>query len=190
MRIGLLTDTHQPSDRKTLYEEIYDVFADVDLILHGGDIVHHMVLDWLDDIAPVMACRGNNDYGWDDRRMKEVVVLEIEGHRLAMRHDMEPEDRPIDELLRRYWKGEHYDILVTGDTHFERVDFRDGVLQVNSGSPTLPHLWSTRKGTVGLLDIERGRVEARIVRIGETDGRPNPGIEYHYTPETGVVRLG
>ena len=31
------------------------------------------------------------------------------------------------------------DIMVTGDTHVERIDYREGVLQINSGSPTLPH---------------------------------------------------
>lgn len=191
MRIGLISDTHQPNDVKHLWPEVYEAFAGVDLILHGGDINDPVVLDWLEEIAPTLACRGNNDIGWSDPRMTDTVVLELEGLRLAMRHDMEPESRPIDELLGRYWGGERYDILIAGDTHFELIDHRDGVLQLNSGSPTLPHHWSTRLGTVGLLEIGDGRViEARMVRLGHTEGRPNPGIEYHFTPETGVLRLG
>lgn len=190
MRIGLISDTHQPSDRRSLWDEVHTAFAGVDLILHGGDIVHPMVLDWLEDIAPVLAARGNNDFGWDDPRMKDIQEVEAHGLRLAMCHEMEPEDRPIDVLVQRYLRGERYDIIVTGDTHFERLDYREGVLQVNSGSPTHPHLWSTRLGTVGILDIEPGRLEARIVRLGETEGRRNPGIEYRYTPEEGVVCLG
>lgn len=191
MRIGLITDTHQPSEVKHLWPEVYTAFAGVDLILHGGDIVDASVLDWLEEIAPTLACRGNNDYGWDDPRMTETVELELEGLRIGMRHDMEPEDRPIETLMERYWKGKTFDILVTGDTHFERVDYRDGVLQLNSGSPTLPHHWSTRLGTVGLLEIANGAVvEARIQRLGHTEGRRNPGIEFLYRPDTGVVRLG
>lgn len=191
MRIGLISDTHQPSELKNLWPEVYTAFAGVDLILHGGDIVHSMVLDWLDEIAPTLACRGNNDYGFDDRRMSDNVVLEFEGLRIAMRHDMEPEDRPIATLLERYWKGERFDILIAGDTHFEFIDHRDGVLQINSGSPTLPHHWSTRLGTVGLLEIAAGRiVEARILKLGDTEGRRNPGVESRFTPGTGVVRLG
>ena len=190
MRIGLLTDTHQPSEQKTLWPEIYTAFAGVDLILHGGDIVHPMVLDWCEQIAPTRACRGNNDTGWDDPRMEEVVLMDVEGYRLGMVHAIEPEDRPIEHLLRQYFKGEHLDIFVSGDTHVERLDYRDGVLQINSGSPTLPHLWSTRLGTVGLLDITPGRIEAKIIKLGETPERRNPGIEWSYKPETGVVRLG
>ena len=188
MRIGLLTDTHQPSDRRTLWDEVYTAFKGVDLIMHGGDIVHPMVLDWLEDIAPVVAARGNNDNGWDDSRMKDIVWLDVEGKRIAMLHAMEPENRPIHLLRKNYLNDEHVDIIVTGDTHFERIDYREGVLQVNSGSPTLPHLWSTRLGTVGILEITKDRVEAYIKKLGETEGRRNPGIEYTYTPELGVIK--
>ncbi|MEX2447019.1 MAG: metallophosphoesterase family protein [Dehalococcoidia bacterium] len=188
MRIGLLSDTHQPSDRATLWDEIYTAFDGVDLIMHGGDIVHPMVLDWLDEIAPTIACRGNNDMGWDDPRMQEVVWKEVDGLTIAMAHAIEPENRPIAELQRLYFDNQPMDIMITGDTHMERIDHREGVLQINSGSPTLPHLWSTRLGTIGLVDINDGCVEARIVKLGETEGRRNPGIEYTYTRETGVIR--
>ncbi len=130
------------------------------------------MLDWLEEIAPTLACRGNNDYGWNDPLMTETVALEIEGARLGVRHAMEPEDRPIETLMERHWKGKAFDILVTGDTHFERIDYRDGVLQLNSSSPTLPHHGSTRLGTVGLLEIANGTVtDARVVRLRHTLGR-------------------
>ena len=191
MLIGLISDTHQPSELKNLWPEVYTAFAGVDLILHGGDIVSPSVLDWLEEIAPTLACRGNNDYGWDDPRMTETVVLELEGLRIAMCHDMEPEDRPVQTLLDRYWNSEKFDILIAGDTHRELIYHRDGVLQMNSGSPTLPHHWSTRLGTVGLLEIAGGSiVEAKILRLGHSVGRSNPGIEFSFRPETGVLRLG
>ena len=66
MRIGLVTDTHLPSTIRELWDEVRVAFAGVDLILHGGDIVSPRVLDWLDDIAPTRAARGNNDGGWED----------------------------------------------------------------------------------------------------------------------------
>ena len=190
MLIGLISDTHQPSERGSLWEEVYEVFKGVDLILHGGDIQHPMVLDWLEEIAPVLAVRGNNDFGWDDPRMQDLQWLEVEGLRIGMAHAIEPEDRPIQILREYYFDGEHIDVMISGDTHMERIDYRDGVLQINSGSPTQPHLWSTRLGTVGLLEIDGDRLEARIIRLGETEGRHNPGVEYTYTRETGVIRHG
>jgi putative phosphoesterase len=180
MRIGLLTDTHLPSTIRNLWDEVREVFAGVDLILHGGDIVTPRVLDWLEEIAPTLAARGNNDSGWDDPRVQDVHWLDLAGWRLALIHDMEPEERPIAELKQFHLKGAHADIIVTGHTHFERLDYRDGVLQINSGSPTHPHLWSTRPGTVGLLDLTPGKITARIIRLRETPDLANPGKELFF----------
>ena len=139
MRIGLLSDTHLPGTIRTLWEEVKVAFKDVDLILHGGDIVTSGVLDWLEQIAPVLAAVGNNDVGWDDdSRCQHRHVLDLEGWRLGLIHDMEPEDRPMDYLRDYYFKGEQVDIIVTGHTHRERIDYRDGVLQINSGQSDPP----------------------------------------------------
>jgi len=187
MRIGLLTDTHLPSTIRELWDEVKVAFAGVDLILHGGDIVTPRVLDWLEDIAPTLAARGNNDGGWEDPRMQDVQWLDLEGWRVAMVHDMEPEDRPIDHLKRCYLKGEHADVIITGHTHFERLTYREGVLQINSGSPTHPHLWSTRLGTVGILDLTPGKIIAKVCKLGETPGLQNPGQELFFDLEAHLI---
>jgi putative phosphoesterase len=183
-RIGILSDTHMPAELRVLYEEVRIAFEGVDLILHAGDINNLVVLDQLEEWAPVLAVRGNHDRGLVDRRLDDHQRLDIEGYRLVMVHDMEPEDDPIDDLCRRYLRGKRPDIMVTGHTHFERLDYREGVLQVNSGSPVQPHLRSTRMGTVAVLDIEPGQVRARIVRIGETPDKPNPGVEQFFDGAT------
>ena len=138
------------------------------------------MLDWLEELAPTLAARGNNDGGWEDVRLDDIQWLTLEGWRIAMIHDMEPEERPIATLKDIYLRGEHADIIITGHTHFERLDYRDGVLQINSGSPTHPHLWSTRLGTIGLLDIVPGKSVARIVRLGESPEMKNPGEELFF----------
>ncbi len=183
MRIGLVTDTHLPSTIRDLWDEVRVAFEDVDMILHGGDIVSPRVLDWLEDIAPTRAARGNNDSGWEDPRLEDIQWLTLEGWRIVMVHDMEPEERPIAALKDMYLRGEHADIIITGHTHFERLDYRDGVLQINSGSATHPHLWSTRLGTVGVLDIEPGNIVARILRLGESSDLKNPGRELFFDLE-------
>jgi uncharacterized protein len=188
-RIGILSDTHMPAGLRVLWDEVRVAFEGVDLILHSGDIAHPMVLDQCEQWAPVLAALGNNDFGMSDPRVSERQLLEAEGFRIAMVHDMEPEDEPIEDLRHRYLNDAAADVFVTGHTHFERMDFRDGVLQVNSGSAVHPHLWSTRLGTVAVLDLQPGRVQARIVRLGESAGLRNPGIEYHFDGAV-VHRLG
>jgi putative phosphoesterase len=187
-RVGILADTHMPASVRTLWDEVGVAFGGVDLILHAGDIVLPSVLDELEAIAPVLAARGNNDSGWHDARLAETQRLDLEGYRIAMVHDMEPEDEPIDVLRRKYLGGEDADVMITGHTHFERLAWRDDTLQVNPGSPVHPHLWSTRLGTVALLELAPGTLRARIVRLGEHEGLRNPGIAYEFDGEE-VLRV-
>jgi putative phosphoesterase len=184
MRIGLITDTHLPAARKRLWDEVHTVFAGVDLIWHGGDIVWPMVLDELEEIAPTFAAQGNNDVGWKDPRLARTQWLDVDGYRLAMVHDMEPEDEPIEMLWRQYLGGRRADVMVTGHTHFERMDFRDGVLQINTGSAIHPHLWSTRLGTVGILEVDSSGIRAEIIRLGELEGLRNPGVAHRFDGTT------
>ena len=61
MRIGLISDTHIPHDAKAIPPQVKEVFRGVDLILHAGDIYLSSVLDELEEIAPVLAARGDDD---------------------------------------------------------------------------------------------------------------------------------
>src|SRR5437763_3185242 len=110
MRIGLLSDTHLPGERRTMWDDVRTAFQGTDLILHAGDIVHPMVLDWLEEIAPVLAAQGNNDRFWSDPRMAQMQFLDVDGWRIGMVHDMEPEERPINYLLKTYLKNERVDV--------------------------------------------------------------------------------
>jgi putative phosphoesterase len=190
MLIGLISDTHQPSERKDLWDEARLVFAGVDLILHAGDIVHPIVLDWLQEIAPVLAARGNNDLGIDDTRIEEMQVVDVEGQRIVVVHDLVREQGKIDRMALGPSGRGRPDVVISGHTHLESLCLRDGMLQLNPGSATLPHQMSTRLGTVGLLEIDAAYMSARIIRLGHSEGKPNPGIEYAYTPESGVAVLG
>jgi putative phosphoesterase len=84
MRIGLISDTHIPTAAKELWPQIYDAFRGVDLIMHAGDLMVPEVIDWLEEVAPVMAVWGNGDFGgWqrtvppDDPRLSEAKVLVV-----------------------------------------------------------------------------------------------------------------
>ena len=175
MIIGLLTDTHLPNmirDLDELGPEPAQFFSSVDLILHGGDLIATRVLDWCEQFAPVVCADGNNDI-YEDPRTKEVQMLEIEGWKLGMVHSLEGEHRPMSELQRLF--PSPVDIMVAGHSHQERLEHRDGVVLLNSGSITFPRHKELRLGTVGLLELKPGSLHAEIICIGETNGRPNPG---------------
>lgn len=189
MRVALISDTHLPSLMRTpddLGPELARFLSGFDLILHGGDVVRPYLLDWCEQFAPVVAARGNND-SFDDPRLQAIQYLELEGWRIGMVHELRPEDRPVRELLDSAFEGRDLDIIIAGDTHLERLEHRDGVAVINSGSPTLPHHKEMRLGTVGFLDLQPGRLHAEIVTLGSHPERPNPGRPRHLLIEDGQL---
>lgn len=188
MRIGLVSDTHLPSLMRHLDElgpEAAEFLSTVDLILHAGDVSSPLVLDWLEQFAPVVVAEGNHD-SFTDRRVDKVQILDIEGWRIGMVHNLTPETRPVPVLIDTHFPTP-VDIIISGHTHLERLDYRDNVVQINSGSPILPHHKSPRLGTVGLLELTRSRLYAEIILLGHSDGLMNPGTPIKLEIEDGQV---
>ncbi len=182
MRIGLISDTHIPVAAKHLWPQVYEAFRGVDLIMHGGDLMVTDVLDWLEEIAPVLAVEGNGDYtGFErsvpptDPRLSEAKVLSLNVEagplRIGLVHDFQmPEAPPLRTLegqMQHYFSGP-VDVIVRGSTHRAEITTVKGVLIVNPGSPTFPNHANTRLGTVGFLDIdEAGRVVPSILDLAD-----------------------
>lgn len=177
MRIGVISDTHLPSIIRRVDElgpQTSEFLASVDLILHAGDVTAPSVLEWCEQFAPVKVARGNNDL-FEHPQMADRHVFDVDGWRIGLVHEVRPESRPMAELLAHGLDGEAVDILISGDTHVQRLEFREQVLFMNPGSPTLPHHKEVRLGTVGLLEVSTQKVRAEIVVLGQTHGSPNPG---------------
>ena len=170
MRIGLISDTHIPEVESELPTKVMEVFQGVDLILHAGDIFTPSVLDDLEHLAPVLAALGDDDYAKADKRVKEKHILELEGQVLWLVH-MSPL-----YLATRSWlqvkpseqdgqeEDDNPDIIVFGHEHRPWVQHSNGILYVNSGSPTLLN-YRPGLGTIGILDINSGKADARIVQL-------------------------
>ncbi len=187
MRIGLITDTHLPGQIRDLGElgQLPQEFlSSVDLIMHGGDLTSPIVLDWCEQFAPVICSTGNND-PIPDPRMKEVQILETEGWTIGMIHSLEGQFRPIKDLQKLFPKP--VNIMISGHTHQERLEYREGVVLINSGSITFPQHKEVRLGTVGILEIESQKLKVDIFPLGETPGSPNPGSRLYLEMEEGIV---
>ena len=187
MRIGLLTDTHlhgQIRDLGELGTLPQEFLSSVDLIMHGGDLTSPIVLDWCEQFAPVICSTGNND-PIPDPRMKEVQILETDGWTIGMIHSLEGQFRPIEDLQKLFPKP--VNIMISGHTHQERLEYREGVILINSGSITFPQHKEVRLGTVGILEIESRKLKVDIFPLGETPGSPNPGSRLYLKVEEGIV---
>ena len=175
MLIGLLSDTHIAFPDQTLPTQIKDTFRGVDLILHAGDVWIPWVLDELESVAPILVAMGDDDMESDfgnDSRLAKRQVLSMEGITLWVTHI-----KPRYGLISR--DGQSYsslfsrqkqdpedppDVVVFGHSHFAEIENYKGVLLVNPGSPTLP-TYIPKLGTVGLLTVNSGQVEARLVQL-------------------------
>ena len=60
-RVGVVSDTHVGDALPALPAGIAPALAEVDLILHAGDVTTRAALDQLSAIAPVVAVQGNHD---------------------------------------------------------------------------------------------------------------------------------
>lgn len=173
MLIGLLSDTHIPVDAKALPGQIKEVFRDVDLILHAGDIYIVSVLDELESIAPVLAAQGDDDASdvTSDRRVKEQHAISVDGVTISLMHREPgfgpwatfPESRVDPDPASPHGK-EISGIVVFGDTHRTKVVNRGGFLLINPGSPTFPY-YVHRPGTVALLTVSSGKAKVHIVQL-------------------------
>ncbi len=122
MRIGVISDTHG-----LLRPEVFDVFAEVDHILHAGDIGSADILVELESLAPVTAVYGNTD-GFDIRgRVEQVASIDLEGLLVTVTHG-DQFGRPDADVLAREFPGR--DVLVYGHTHQPKLELVDETLTV------------------------------------------------------------
>ncbi|MEK6698468.1 MAG: metallophosphoesterase family protein, partial [Nitrospirota bacterium] len=84
MKVGVLSDTHIPVTVKSLPPAIFDIFKDVDLILHAGDVVELSVLDELRAIAPVEAVAGNMDPLETQQALPAKKIIQIGKYRVGL----------------------------------------------------------------------------------------------------------
>lgn len=181
LRIGVISDTHIPEARGELWPQVFDVFADVDAILHGGDVHDLGVLDQLQKLAPTYCARGNGEEGGGgraiagpDERVRETWRLAIGEVRVGIIHDLPvPEHPPYLTVARAMQRRfgidpagpAALDVVVHGDTHVETIDLLGAVLCINPGSPTYPHNLTTQLGTVGFLVIDGRSVRASLCQL-------------------------
>lgn len=149
-RIGVISDTHG-----LLRPQAVKALAGSQLIIHAGDVGQPQILDELRLIAPVVAVRGNVDYGaWaDELPMRTEVTLG--GHRIHMIHILA--DLGLDPA------ADSIAAVIYGHSHKPEIVRRGGVLYFNPGSAG-PRRFSLPV-TVGLLTLRDGALHPELVEL-------------------------
>jgi uncharacterized protein len=144
--LGLISDTHMPQRCGALPATLPDVFRDVDLILHAGDVGELWVLDRLSAIAPVVAVHGNDETADAQRELPLQQLVTIAGQRILLLHSHHP-DRAQEMALRQddAWlpklarltapgKRAGASVVVFGHAHIPLSYTQDGILLINPGA--------------------------------------------------------
>lgn len=148
--LGVISDTHG-----LVRPQALDALAGVDLILHAGDIGNQQVLDTLNQIAPVVAVRGNNDKGDWATSIPDWEVVEVGRISIYMLHDVKEIDiSPA---------GAGFHVIVSGHSHRPSVEERRGVLYVNPGSAG-PRRFKLPI-SLAHLTVSGDKVQANIVEL-------------------------
>jgi hypothetical protein len=112
------------------------------------------------------------------------------GWRIGVAHELRgiPHSSSLAVVKQRAYGDATLDILITGDSHYERLEYEDATLLVDSASPNLPHHKSTRLGSMALLELTRDGVRAELVPLGESPGLANPVTAAHVAFDRGGLR--
>ena len=162
-RVGVLADTHIPTKAPTLPPRVFEVFQNVTHILHAGDLVSLDVIDALEQLAPVVAVRGNMDRRPVRDALPELNTLTLDRWRIGVTHD--PGTLIGYGALQALADAHHLDVVVYGHTHRPSIHWDGNRLFLNPGSPTDPLPAFLVKPTVALLTVARGTIEPEIVTL-------------------------
>jgi uncharacterized protein len=128
MRIGLISDTHG-----YLHPRVFDLFAEVDHILHAGDVGDETVIYDLETIAPTNAVTGNVD-GSPTVKRPLSFVGDFQGVRIAMTHGHMLDPYNYTESALKAFAKQKPRVIVYGHSHIASNAVLDGVQVINPGS--------------------------------------------------------
>ena len=161
MKIGVISDTHIANKSEHIPGIILDVFKQMDMVIHAGDMVDLRVIDELKSVCPkVVAVAGNMDLEAVKKKYPLKEIFEISGYRIALMHGCGPASNLVG-LLKDAFKEDKPDIIIFGHSHKPMNEFIDGVLFFNPGSATD---FTAEYNSYGVIEINEG-INARVIKI-------------------------
>lgn len=148
--IGVISDTHG-----LLRPEVVAAFVDVNLILHAGDVGDPDIISDLEVVAPLIAVRGNMDYGSWAERLPVVQSIQVGKHVILLIHDVGWIDRDIDLT--------NYQAVINGHTHRPLIEKQNQLLYFNPGSAG--HRRRQYPISVGKLIVRNGQLVPNLIDL-------------------------
>jgi uncharacterized protein len=119
--LGVISDTHG-----LLRKEALDGLRDCGLIIHAGDVGEAGILAALEQIAPVVAVKGNVDTGEWASALPASAVAEFGERQIYVLHDIH--DLDLDPAIAGF------QVVISGHSHKPGWTEKSGVIYLNPGS--------------------------------------------------------
>jgi putative phosphoesterase len=119
--IGLISDTHG-----LLRDQALEALRGSELIIHAGDVGKPEILSALEELAPVIAVKGNIDTGAWASKLPATAMVEAGPATIYVLHDVQELDLdPVAAGIQ---------IIVSGHSHKPGRSEKSGVLYINPGA--------------------------------------------------------
>ena len=152
-RIGVISDTHG-----TLRPDVAERLKGCDYIIHAGDFDRESLLLELEDIAPLCAVRGNNDWGSWAQDLPYQRTFAIEGVTFFMTHKREDVPRVLKAGVRA---------VIFGHSHQYFQSESGGRLWLNPGSCGRPRFRCEL--SMAILTVDGGEVQVERINLPVSD---------------------
>ena len=150
-QVGVLSDTHG-----ILSRQAFEALKGVDAILHAGDVGDIAIIEYLSQLAPVTAVRGNTDGGKQLSKLLETELITLSAVGFYILHDYNRLD--IDPA------SAGVQAVISGHTHRPSIQWSGGVLYFNPGSAT-----QARNGgplSIGKITLTPEGPAPEIIKLG------------------------
>lgn len=177
LTIGVISDTHiYPNGARQLPPGVVALFqrAEVDLILHLGDINHRGVLTELERVAPVLAVQGNNDDPDLVGLLPRIHTFSVGPFTIGMVHGHG--GRSAREVVTATYAGK-VDLACYGHSHIPKMEEAAGTLLLNPGSAT-DRRWHPHFG-VAVVRIDDNGINPDLILYA--DPRHLDNIDFDWT---------
>ncbi len=148
MKIAVISDTHIPARLQTLPGLVYESCADVDLIIHAGDVEDSSVITDLQRLAPIKVVRGN----MDKPDYPQTLSLNLEGFTVCVAHGTGAYYN-VRERLQKMFNHINPDIIIHGHTHNYHWEKTSNIWFLCPGAVSNP----IGSRSVVILSLEKGK---------------------------------
>jgi putative phosphoesterase len=162
MKIGIISDTHG-----SLPAVIFQIFEGVGHIFHAGDIGDESIIKKLETICPVSAIHGNIDPWPIPSLYPNILITDIEGKKIVMKHDIVDIKEYSYELFKKHLQP---DIVIYGHTHKPHSARYRNIHYINPGSVAKPRFGDL--GSVMVLELNSDEIyqpEIKFFEIKKAD---------------------